>query len=362
MRTGRPKREITLSNEEREQLESFAYARSMPQGIAARMKIVLLAAQGMDNKAIAKQLQVSQPTVGKWRSRFIGQGIEGLHDELRPGRPRSISDEQVAELLKKTINTKPTDSTHWTCRDFAAEAGVSKSTVQRVWSSFGVKPHRYRSFKLSNDPFFVEKVRDIVGLYLDPPTNAVVLCVDEKSQCQALERSQPALPLGLGYLEGYTHDYLRHGTTTLFAAFDVSTGQVMSQCKKRHRHQEFLQFLRHIDANVPSELDIHIVMDNYATHKQQNVRLWLAKHPRFHVHFTPTYSSWLNQVETWFGIITRKVIRRGSFYSVKQLVAKIDCFVKAYNENSTPFVWTATAESILSKLGRLCKLISGTKH
>jgi putative transposase len=362
MRTGRPKSEIKMSNEQREQLESWANARSMPQGIAARMQIVLLAAQGVDSKAIAKQLKVSQTTVGKWRKRFIGQGIEGLHDELRPGRPRSISDEKIAQLLKKTINTKPTDSTHWTCRDFAAETGVSKSTVQRVWSSFGVKPHRSRSFKLSTDSFFVEKVRDIVGLYLNPPTNALVLCVDEKSQCQALERSQPALPMGLGYLEGYTHDYLRHGTTTLFAAFDVATGKVMSECKKRHRHQEFLQFLRHIDANVPSELDVHIVMDNYATHKQQNVRLWFAKHPRFQVHFTPTYSSWLNQVETWFGIITRKVIRRGSFINVKQLVAKIDAFVKAYNENSTPFAWTASADSILLKLGRLCKLISGTGH
>jgi len=362
MRTGRPKSEIKVSNEEREQLESWANARSMPQGIAARMRIVLLAAQGMDNKTVAGQVKVSQRTVGKWRKRFIGHGIEGLHDELRPGRPRSISDEEVSQLLKKAINTKPTDSTHWTCRDFAAETGVSKSTVQRVWSAFGVKPHRSRSFKLSTDPFFVEKVRDVVGLYLNPPTNALVLCVDEKSQCQALERSQPALPMGLGYLEGYTHDYLRHGTTTLFAAFDVATGKVVSQCKKRHRHQEFLQFLRHIDANVPSGLDVHIVMDNYATHKQQNVRLWFAKHPRFQVHYTPTYSSWLNQVETWFGIITRKVIRRGSFNNVKQLVDRIDAFVRAYNENSAPFAWTASADSIFQKLGRLCNLISGTEH
>ena len=360
MRTGRPKSEVRMSNEEREQLESWANARSMPQGIATRMRIVLLAARGMNNKTIARRLKVSQATVGKWRRRFTGQGIEGLHDELRPGRPRSISDEQIAQLLKKTINTKPTHCTHWTCRDFAAESGVSKSTVQRVWSAFGVKPHRRRSFKLSTDPFFVEKVRDIVGLYLDPPTNALVLCVDEKSQCQALERSQPALPMGLGYLEGYTHDYLRHGTTTLFAAFDIGTGKVISQCKKRHRHQEFLQFLRYINANVPSELDLHIVMDNYGTHKHHDVRLWFAKHPRFQAHFTPTYSSWLNQ--TWFGIITRKVIRRGSFNNVKQLVAKIDGFVAAYNQNSTPFAWTASADSILLKLGKLCKLISGTTH
>ena len=362
MRTGRPKSEIKMSQEEREQLESWANARSLPQGIATRMKIVLLAVQGMNSNGIASELKVSQATVGKWRKRFIKQGIEGLHDELRLGRPRSISDEDIAQLLKKTINTKPTESTHWTCRDFATETGISKSTVQRIWSSFGVKPHRSRSFKLSTDPFFVEKVRDLVGLYLDPPTNALVLCVDEKSQCQALERTQPALPMGLGYLEGYTHDYLRHGTTTLFAAFDIATGKVITQCKKRHRHQEFLQFLRHIDTNVPSEFDLHIVMDNYATHKHQDVRLWFAKHPRFHIHFTPTYSSWLNQVETWFSIITRKVIRRGSFNNVKQLITKIEEFVKAYNEHSSPFAWTASADSILLKIGRLCKLISGTQH
>jgi transposase len=285
-----------------------------------------------------------------------------LHDELRPGRPRSISDEEIAQLLQKTINTKPKASTHWTCRDLASESGISKSTVQRIWSAFGVKPHRTRSFKLSTDPFFVEKVRDIVGLYLDPPINALVLCVDEKSQCQALERSQPALPMGLGYLEGYTHDYLRHGTTTLFAALDTATGRVINQCKNRHRHQEFLQFLRHIEANVPEEFDVHLVMDNYATHKHPKVRFWFARHPRFQAHFTPTYSSWLNQVETWFGIITRKAIRRGSFTTVKQLVATIDAFVKAYNEHSHPFAWTASADSIFQKLGRLCKLISGTEH
>jgi transposase len=362
MRTGRPKSEVKLSSEEYEQLKAWAGARSMPQGIANRMKVVLLAAQGLNSNAIAEQLEVSQATVGKWRRRFIERGIEGLHDELRPGRPRSISDEEIAQLLQKTINTKPKASTHWTCRDLAIEIGISKSTVQRIWSAFGVKPHRTRSFKLSTDPFFVEKVRDIVGLYLDPPINALVLCVDEKSQCQALERSQPALPMGLGYLEGYTHDYLRHGTTTLFAALDTATGRVINQCKNRHRHQEFLQFLRHIEANVPEEFDVRLVMDNYATHKHPKVRLWFARHPRFQAHFTPTYSSWLNQVETWFGIITRKAIRRGSFTTVKQLVATIDAFVKAYNEHSHPFAWTASADSIFQKLGRLCKLISGTEH
>ena len=362
MRTGRPKSKLDLSEQERKQLEAWSRARSLPQGIASRVRIILLADQGLNNKEISTQLGLSPSTVGKWRSRFIEHGVQGLHDEIRPGRPRTVSDEEVALLLRKTLNTKPKGKTHWTCRDLADETGISKSTVQRVWSTFGIKPHRYRTFKLSNDPFFVEKVRDIVGLYLNPPTDALVLCVDEKSQCQALERSQPALPLGLGYLEGYTHDYLRHGTTTLFAALNVGTGDVIAKCKKRHRHQEFLQFLRHIEANVPAELDVHLILDNYATHKHQKVRLWLAKRPRFHVHFTPTYSSWLNQVETWFGIITRKAIRRGSFTSVRQLVAKIDEFVKTYNKNSSPFVWTATADSVFDKLSRLCESISGTGH
>jgi putative transposase len=362
VRTGRPKSKLEMSPEDREQLVGWASAPSMPQGIATRMRIVLLADEGLNNKQIAKEVNLSQGSVGKWRRRFIQKGIEGLHDELRPGRPRSISDEKVATMLQETIDTKPKDTTRWTCRDFAEQSGVSKSTVQRIWSEFGLRPHRHRDFKLSTDPFFVEKVRDIVGLYLSPPTNALVLCVDEKSQCQALERTQPALPLGLGYLEGYTHDYIRHGTTTLFAALDIADGNVIAQCKKRHRHQEFLQFLRHVDANVPPELDVHLILDNYATHKHQKVKLWLAQHPRYHLHFTPTYSSWLNQVETWFGIITRKTIRHGSFASVKQLVESIDRFVTSYNQNPKPFAWTATADSILEKLRRLCGRISGTQH
>jgi putative transposase len=362
MRTGRPKSELKLSSQQREQLQVWVNSPSMPNGIVNRMRIVLLADKGHNNKQISGRLDLSQATVGKWRKRFLQQGVQGLHDELRPGRPRSVSDEKVAALIQKTISTQPSQGTHWTCRDIAAETGISKSTVQRIWNTFGLKPHRFRTFKLSTDPFFVEKVRDVVGLYLDPPANALVLCVDEKSQCQALERTQPALPMGLGYLEGYTHDYLRHGTTTLFAALDVANGDVITQCKKRHRHQEFLQFLRHIDANVLPDLEVHLVIDNYATHKHHKVRLWLASHPRFHLHFTPTYSSWLNQVETWFGIITRKTIRRGSFSSVKQLVTQIDEFVSHYNKHSNPFAWTATADSIFLKLGRLCERISGTIH
>jgi transposase len=362
MASGRPKTPLTLSPEEREQIQSWTRSRSIPQGLSDRMQIILLADKGHANQEISKRVGLSRASVGKWRKRFIQFGIEGLHDELRAGRPRSLSDEKIATLIQKTLNEKPKSSTHWNCRGFSAETDVSKSTVQRLWNTFGIKPHRYQTFKLSTDPFFVEKVRDIVGLYLNPPTNALVLCVDEKSQCQALERTQPGLPLGMGYVEGYTHDYVRHGTTTLFAALDVVTGKVLARCKKRHRHQEFLQFLRHIDANVPANLDVHLILDNYATHKHEKVRRWLAKHPRYHVHFTPTYSSWLNQVETWFGIITRKAIRRGSFSSTNELIKMIDNFVNAYNQDSMPFIWTATADSIFEKLGRLCNVISGTAH
>jgi putative transposase len=288
-------------------------------------------------------------------------GIAGLHDELRPGRPRSHDDEKVMELINLALETEPKDgSTHWTVRSLAEETGVSKSTAHRWMQAFRLQPHRQETFKLSTDPFFVEKVRDVVGLYMDPPDNALVLCVDEKTQIQALDRTQPLLPMGLGYVEGVTHDYNRHGTTTLFAALDVATGQVITQCKPRHRHQEFLSFLRKIEGSVPSDLDVHLIVDNYCTHKHHKVKDWLARRPRFHVHFTPTYSSWLNQVERWFGIITQRAIRRGTFNSVKQLIEKIENFVAHYNKNTKPFSWTATADSILEKLGRLCKRISGT--
>jgi putative transposase len=353
---------VELRAEERDQLESYVRSRSMPSGLSRRFRIVLLAADGMGNKEIGEKTGLSRASVGKWRKRYLEKGLQGLHDELRPGRPRSVSDETVAELIHRTLKTRPEGATHWSTRTMADQMGVSHMTVCRVWQTFGLKPHLRDTFKLSTDPFFVEKVRDIVGLYLNPPEKALVLCVDEKSQCQALERSQPTLPLGFGYAEGYTHDYVRHGTLTLFAALDVATGAVMAQCKKRHRHQEVLQFLRHIEANVPPQLDVHMIMDNYTTHKHAKVRSWLARRPRYHIHFTPTYSSWLNQVETWFGIITRKTIRRGSFRSTKQLAEKIDQFVKTYNRDSKPFIWTATAESIFEKLERLCKNISVTEH
>ena len=362
MAMGRPKTALVLDAEQREQLESLANSRSLPAGLVSRAKIVLLSASGKANLEIAQQLEMTNVTVGKWRRRFLEHGISGLHDELRPGRPRPISDERVAQLVRKTLKTKPKAGTHWSIRQVAAESGVSKSTVHRIWQAFGLQPHREKQFKLSNDPFFVEKVRDIVGLYLNPPEDAVVLCVDEKSQIQALERTQPMLPMGLGYVEGVTHDYRRHGTTTLFAALDTANGKVLAQCRKRHRHQEYLDFLREIEKNVPKNLAVHIIVDNYGTHKHPRVKRWFAARPRFHVHFTPTYASWLNQVEIWFNRITQQAIRRGTFRSVKELVEKIDHYVQNSNHQARPFVWTATADSIFAKVERLCERISGTAH
>ncbi len=362
MAMGRPKAPLVLTAEQQEQLEGIARSRTLPAGLVKRARIVLLSAAGKANQEIAQQLGLTDATVGKWRRRFLEQDVTGLHDELRPGRPRSVSDERVARLVHKTLQTKPKDGTHWSVRQIAAETRLPKSTVHRIWQAFGLEPHRQRHFKLSNDPFFVEKVRDIVGLYLHPPENAVVLCVDEKSQIQALERTQPLLPMGLGYVEGVTHDYRRHGTTTLFAALDTATGAVFSRCRRRHRHQEYLDFLRHIEKSVPASLDVHVIVDNYATHKHARVKRWLALHPRFHVHFTPTYASWLNQVEIWFRRITQKAIRRGTFRSVPELVQKIDQFVHSSNAQARPFVWTATADSIFAKLQRLCERISGTGY
>jgi putative transposase len=361
MARGRPKAELILSESEQAQLSSIVASRSMPAALVARARIVLSAAAGHSNRAIADRYHLTQATAGKWRQRFLKHRIAGLYDELRSGRPRSIDEERVAALIQKTLKKKPKDgSTHWSVRTATAESKISKSTVHRYFQLFGVKPHLTESFKLSTDAFFVEKLRDVVGLYLNPPDNALVLSVDEKSQCQALERTQPMLPLGLGYVEGVTHDYKRHGTTTLFAALDVLGGSVIAECKPRHRHQEFLSFLRTIEANVPKNLDIHLIVDNYSTHKHARVKAWLAARPRWHIHFTPTYSSWLNQVERFFGLITDKAIRRGSFRSVKELVGKIEHFVSHYNKNCKPFAWTATAESILEKLERLTSRISGT--
>jgi putative transposase len=363
MGQGRPLQPLALGHEVHAELTSLARSRTLPHDLVRRAKIVLLCAEGVSNTVVAEQLGVTRPTVGTWRERFRRQGLMGLYDERRPGRPRTIEDERITRLIRQTLKTRPKDgSTQWSCRTIAAEAHLSKSTVQRVWSAFGLQPHRQKHFTLSTDPFFVEKVRDIVGLYLQPPDHAMVLCVDEKSQTQALERTQPLLPMGLGYVQGVTHNYIRHGTTTLFAALDVASGTVLTQCRPRHRHQEFLQFLTHIDASVPGHLDIHLVVDNYSTHKHAKVKRWLAARPRYHLHFTPTYASWLNQVEIWFNIITQKAIRRGSFRSVKELVARIATFEQHYNPSAHPFVWTATADSILQKIERLCEAISGTRY
>jgi len=363
MGRGRPRQPLVLGPEVRAELTSLARSRTLPHDLVRRAEIVLRCADGVSNTAVAEQLGVTRPTVGTWRERFRRQGLMGLYDERRPGRPRTIEDERITRLIRKTLKTRPHDgSTQWSCRTIAAETRLSKSTVQRVWSAFGLQPHRQKHFKLSTDPFFVEKVRDIVGLYLHPPEHAMVLCVDEKSQTQALERTQPLLPMGLGYVEGVTHNYIRHGTTTLFAALDVASGTVLTRCNPRHRHQEFLQFLTQIDESVPEHLDIHLVVDNYSTHKHAKVKRWLAARPRYHIHYTPTYASWLNQVEIWFNIVTQKAIRRGSFRSVKELITSISTFEQRYNPSAQPFVWTATADSILQKIERLCEAISGTRH
>lgn len=359
---GRPAKELIVSAEQRAQLESIARSQSLPAALARRAQMILRMAEGEPNSVVAAHLGVSRPTVTFWRTRFRERGIEGLHNELKPGRPRNTSDEQIAQLINTALQSRPKGATHWSRRLLAEHTGMSSTTVHRYMSMFGLQPHRSRSFKLSNDAFFIEKVRDIVGLYLNPPEHALVLCVDEKSQVQALERTQPVLPMGLGYVEGVTHDYVRHGTTTLFAALDIANGTVLAQCKPRHRHQEFLEFLRHIDREVPEELQVHLVCDNYATHRHTRTVAWLARHPRFHLHFTPTYSSWLNQVERWFALITHRAIRRGSFTSVIDLKRKIVEFVDHYNQHPKPFRWTATADSILQKLARISKIISGTAH
>ncbi len=353
---------LVLSDPEQTELERIRRSPSMPAGLVRRAEIVLRSAAGETHRAIAAAVGVSLPLVAHWRSRFRAHRLAGLYDAPRPGRPRTHDEEEVARLLRTVLRTRPKDGTHWSVRGVAEKTRISKSTVQRYFALFGVQPHRTRSFKLSTDPFFVEKVRDIVGLYLNPPDHALVLCVDEKSQIQALERTQPNLPMGLGYVEGFTHDYTRHGTTTLFAALDIHSGAILTQCKRRHRHQEFLAFLRHVETSVPAALEVHLVLDNYGTHKHPTVRAWLARRPRYHLHFTPTYASWLNQVERWFGLITQRAIRRGSFRTVRELVHRIETFVTRYNRTAAPFAWTATAESILAKVARIAQAINGTSH
>jgi transposase len=343
---------IKLSEDERDFLQRLVRRRKVARGDAQRAEIILRAAKGLNNCEIADTVGVTRQTVRTWRERFAKHRLDGLDDEPRCGAPRKIGDDRIEEIVTRTLETKPKDATHWSTRGMAKASGVSTSTVHRIWRAFSLQPHRTETFKLSTDPQFVEKVRDIVGLYLDPPDKALVLAVDEKSQIQALDRTQPGLPLKKGRAGTMTHDYKRHGTTTLFAALNVATGEVIGQCMKRHRHEEWLRFLRAIDRAVPGPLDVHLIADNYATHKHLKVKAWLAKHPRFHMHFTPTSASWLNQVERFFGLITEQRIRRGVFHSVAELEAAIHDYLEHHNANPKPFVWTASAVRILEKVAR----------
>ena len=361
---GRPKKPLELTADEREKLEYWARRPKSSQRLALRSKIVLRCAQGRTNRAVARELEVCGPTVGRWRERFRVYRLEGLADEPRPGGPRKVTDARVEEVLILTLESTPRGQTHWSRRAMAKEVGLSADTIGRIWQAFGLKPHRTQSFKLSPDPFFVEKVRDIVGLYMNPPDHAMVLCLDEKSQIQALDRSQPLLPMRPGQVERRTHDYTRHGTTTLFAALDVKTGETLAQCYRRHRQQELLKFLRKLDTELPDDpdLEIHLVMDNYSTHKAPRVRTWFAKHPRYKVHFTPTYASWMNLVERLFAEVTEKAIRRGVFRSVRDLERAIHDYLDARNEDPRPFYWTADADLILGRVERVCKRTPRSGH
>jgi transposase len=354
-RTGRPTSRISVTDEERTELESLARRARSARRLAFRAKLILACAAGTSDSAVAAKFRTKPHTVGFWRKRFIASRLDGLLDEPRPGAPRTISDAKVEEIVVATLETTPKGATHWSTRQMAEHQGLSHTTVGRIWRAFGLQPHRSESFQLSKDPFLVEKVRDIVGLYMSPPDNAIVLCVDEKSQIQALNRTQPVLPMRIGEVERRTSDYDRHGTTTLFAALDVATGNVLGKCFDRHRATEFLKFLREVDAHVPEDLDVHVVLDNYATHKTPAVKRWLNKRPRFHLHFTPTHASWLNHVERWFGLLTHRQLRRGSHTSVLQLKIAITTFIEVTNDEPKPFKWTATADEILAKIARFAR-------
>jgi len=361
-RTGRPKAELVVTAEEREQLVRWSRRRKSSQALALRSRIVLACADGADNKSVAGQLGCAQATVGKWRARFIEHRLDGLTDDDRPGRPTSITVDQIEDVVVATLESTPANATHWSRAKMAQRSGLSRSTIGRIWKSFELKPHRAEGFKLSNDPLFIEKVHDVVGLYLNPPEAAVVLSVDEKSQIQALARSQPAFPMMPGMPEKRTHDYARHGTTSLFAALNIVDGTVISSLHRRHRAIEFKKFLAKIDTEVPAHLDVHLICDNYGTHKSPTIVRWLEGHPRFHMHFTPTYSSWINQVERLFAYVTADLLQRSDHRSVQALEADIRNWVKAWNDNPKPFIWTKTAEQILNSLARLLQRTTGAGH
>lgn len=359
---GRPKAELVLSTAEREQLQQWSRRRKTAQALAVRSRVILLCAEGRSNDEVAARYAVSKQMVCKWRGRFVAARLDGLLDAPRPGQPRKISDAAIEDVIDKTLHRKPKNATHWSTRSLAAATGLTQNAIFRIWKTFGLQPHRQETFKLSTDPLFIEKVRDIVGLYLAPPVKAIVLCVDEKSQIQALDRTQPILPMMPGMPEKRTHDYMRHGTTTLFAALDIATGEVMGQLHRRHRAGEFLQFLRHVNTQVPADLDVHLVMDNYGTHKTQAVRSWFARHPRFHVHFTPTSASWLNQVERWFSTLTTQYLRRSTHRSTQALEKAIREYLASYNENPRPFAWAKSADDIIESIARFCHRINQSGH
>ncbi len=359
---GRPKAKLELTTEERKTLARFVRRRAVGSGVNLRARIILECSKGADSIDVAEDLGISPHTVGKWRRRFVANRLEGLLDEPRLGRPRTVLDEDVEKIVDMTLHEKPRASTHWSCRSLSKELGVSKDAVHRIWKAFGLRPDRAETFSLSKDPQFVEKVRDIVGLYMSPPDNALVLCVDEKSQMQALDRTQPLLPMIPTHPERRTNTYFRHGTTSLFAALDIATGRVIGKTYRRHRSKEFRRFLDEIDGAVPEELSVHLVMDNYATHKTEAIQRWLTRHPRFHVHFTPTSSSWLNLVESFFSIVDRNVTRRGVHRSTRALEKDIRAFLEVHNEDPHPFIWTKTADQILESLKRYCMKAAVTKR
>jgi len=364
MTMGRPKAELILTDEERSQLERWARRPKSSQRLAQRSRIILCCATGRTNCVVAEQLGITNVTVGKWRQRFVEHRLDGLVDEPRPGAPRTISDEHVERVVTMTLETKPSNATHWSTRSMAEATGLTQNAIWRIWNAFGLQPHRTKTFKLSEDPLFIDKVRDVVGLYMNPPENALVLCIDEKSQVQALDRTQPLLPMEPWQVERHTHDYARHGTTSLFAALNTKTGEVIGRCHQRHRHQEFLKFIKHVDKLIEKQpgMEIHLVMDNYATHKTPAVQRWFARHPEYIVHFTPTSASWLNQVERFFAEITNRRIRRGAFRSVLQLRQAIMDYLDEHNENPRPFIWTADADLILSRVANVCKRINPSGH